>query len=246
TGKSGRQTRRFLDHMGTEVVDHLVISHQGYDHAGGADEVISTKTVEKVYDNGMISYPDGYLGKAGLSHLGRGDIINGEGYTLEVLHPYKGFYTSFGSPSSSDNNSSLVLRLRYHGVAVLFTGDIEAEAEDDLISTGEYLRSDIIKVPHHGSSTSSSSAFVNAVSPSVAVISSGMFNPYGHPHKGTIDNLEGVRIINTSEAGAVKISVGGDSDSAVISIKTYESERIGSADSLQDELENIIKLFSVW
>ena len=91
---------------------------------------------------------------------------------------------------SDPNNGSLVLRVDYGGTSFLFTGDMEQKAETDLMASGANVRADVLKAGHHGSPTSSSEAFLEAVAPSIAVISVGKDNDYGHPHKETIEKLE--------------------------------------------------------
>jgi competence protein ComEC len=111
----------------------------------------------------------------------RGDIIQLGNLELEVLHPSDpvGQYTD-------ENNASIVIRLEYGNVSFLFTGDVETTGELEILSeladyASELLDVDILKIAHHGSKTSSSDAFLDMVTPEVAVISVGEGNRYGHP-----------------------------------------------------------------
>jgi competence protein ComEC len=125
-----------------------------------------------------------------------------------VLYPPHGD----GHPASSTNNSSVVLHLRFGSRTVLFTGDIETEAEADLILEGERaLRSDLVKVPHHGSRTSSSESFVSQVAAKIAVISVGRRSRFGHPHPNVVRRWEasGAEVLRTGDRGTITIETDG-------------------------------------
>ena len=98
---------------------------------------------------------------------------------LEVLNPHPEPRRGTGSDS---NNNGVVVRVVYGGVSFLLTADIEAETEERLLQGGMFLKSSVLKVPHHGSKTSSTRPLLSAVSPVAAVISASADNPYGHPH----------------------------------------------------------------
>ncbi len=130
------------------------------------------------------------------------------GAEIEVIHPGPGSRTS----SSSPNDTSLVLRVAHRRRAVLLTGDLEAEVENALGgTTGLALQADLLKVAHHGSRTSTTTAFLERVNPSVAVISVGRTNPWGHPNKQVLDRLRelGVVVYRTDLDGAVLLSTDG-------------------------------------
>ncbi|HKZ50663.1 MAG TPA: hypothetical protein VJ256_02725, partial [Dehalococcoidia bacterium] len=128
----------------------------------------------------------------------------GGGARLEVLHP--------GSGHEEDiNNSSVVLRLSLGQVAFLLTGDLEEEGEMALLQGGRPLKATVLKVPHHGSATSSSPPFLAAVRPALAVISAGRENSYGHPAPLTLQRLEAARefVLRTDRQGTIEISTDG-------------------------------------
>jgi competence protein ComEC len=248
TGKNGKQTVGYLDYLGIDEIDVLVLSHAGRDHAGGFGYIRKMKEVNMLLDNGRIIYPPHLL--SGIEHrpLQRGDVLEGKDYHIETLHPYDGFYSLYSSSASEDNNDSLVLRIDVEGRRFLFTGDIEREAEDNIVEVGGYLKSEVIKVAHHGSRTSSSREFIALTDPSIAVISAGMFNPYGHPHQEVMANLEDISAFSTSREGAIKISLK-DSDKRKgknVEVKTFEGFRLKRPESLIDEVENMKKLFTTW
>ena len=111
----------------------------------------------------------------------------------------------------NENDRSLVLRLQYGAVRLLLTGDIEQGTERWLLAQGADVRADVLKVPHHGSKTSTSLAFVQQVQPRVGIISTGANNPFGHPHPQVLDVLahQGVEVWRTDEHGAITITSDG-------------------------------------
>ena len=113
-------------------------------------------------------------------------IAFGDGVSLEVVSPPSRLLR--GTPSDVDN-ASVVLRLVYGEISFLLTGDMFRDAETALVTRDAPIDSDVLKVGHHGSRTSTSSAFLDAVSPAIAVVSAGKDNRFGHPHTETIENL---------------------------------------------------------
>jgi len=94
------------------------------------------------------------------------------------------------------NNTSIVLKISYLDHSILLTGDLEKEGEKIILQSGTNINADILKVGHHGSKTSSTPAFLNAITPTTAIIQSGASNSFGHPHKETLDNLENANVFN--------------------------------------------------
>ncbi|HJU53183.1 MAG TPA: hypothetical protein VJ715_01380, partial [Pyrinomonadaceae bacterium] len=115
------------------------------------------------------------------------------------------------SSEPSGNNDSLVLRLRYGQRTFLLTGDIERQAEAALVNDPAELRSDVVKVAHHGSKTSSMEAFVKATHPSYAVISVGLDSVFGHPHQEVVERwrASGAQVLTTGQRGTITISTDG-------------------------------------
>ena len=138
------------------------------------------------------------------------------GVELEILAPSRHFRKKNKNGAGRDlNNNSLVLRVSQGRVSFLFTGDIMAPAESELVARigSQLLKSTILMVPHHGSRTSSSKVFINAVTPVEAVISAGWQNRFNFPHEEVIQRLkfEGCRIWCTAESGAVEVTTDGKS-----------------------------------
>ncbi|HET6781681.1 MAG TPA: DNA internalization-related competence protein ComEC/Rec2 [bacterium] len=220
-------TRRIvpaLRRMGIRQIDVLVLSHPHEDHAGGLVAVVENFRVGVMLDSGYPhpapSYP--HLLHAVEDHripyrlARRGMQIDlADGVKALVLHPEEPLIVGSGSDV---NLNSVVVRLTYGHISALFTGDIEGLIEGRLAESGDELRSTVLKVAHHGSRTSSRPEFLEAVSPQVAVISVGAWNPFGHPHAVTLDALAavGARIYRTDRHGAVTV----ESDGRTLWVRT--------------------------
>jgi competence protein ComEC len=142
-----------------------------------------------------------------LGAVSAGERFELEGVTVEVLWPPP----AAEAVVTSGNDDSVVLRLVYGSVSVLLAGDIERPAEDALIRSGVDLRADVLKVPHHGSKTSSTDKFIDEVHPRYAVISAGERSRFGHPHAVVTDrySARGVRLFQTGRDGMVTVETNG-------------------------------------
>jgi competence protein ComEC len=238
----------YLWSEGKRKLDYMVLSHPHSDHFGGLDYIVENFDVGEVWSNGRAVYEaGGFFRKISdrdipYKTLSRGDFLERDNYSVHVFHPYDEFYASSARGAvSSQNSDSLVFKIESGDMSVLFTGDIEMEAEDNLVHLSEWIESDIIKVPHHGSSTSSSREFISAVNPEIAVISAGRNNPFKHPHKETLARYrtEGVRLIRTDIDGAVTIMA---EDYNYI-VKTYKDSKFKNVEEWRDEMNNLRLLF---
>ncbi|MGE0105023.1 MAG: ComEC/Rec2 family competence protein [Blastocatellales bacterium] len=199
---------------GISRLDQIVASHGDADHIEAFDELIDAMRVDSAAEAARNdtsisnSFREAVKG-AGipLRGIGSGDSFELDGVTVDVLWPDR------ETGPMSENNGSAVLRLRYGRRTILLTGDIESEPESRL--TGSYsteLRADVLKVPHHGSKTSSMQKFLEAVRPGHAVISAALPSPFGHPHPDVVGRLRqiGARIWETGRCGAVTASTDGN------------------------------------
>ena len=129
--------------------------------------------------------------------------------TLNLLHPIDAKSTDLLDEDKNDD--SLVMKITYGEVDVLFTGDIGKNAESRLIASGQDLRSEILKVPHHGSRTSSSIPFLDAVQPRYAIFSLGQGNQYQFPHAVVVERYQarGCPMLRTDQSGAITLRTDG-------------------------------------
>lgn len=206
TGRDGIETSAYLRYRAKRSIDVLILSHPHPDHTGGLRLLKENFTIKEIWDNGLLIYPEDFRDIPRRS-LKRGDHISFNGYDFIVFHPYKGFQTS-EDRYSYENNSSLVIKVSINGTSALFPGDIEKEAEEDMVYLGKILDSDILKIPHHGSRYSFYEKFFDLVSPSISIISAGEGNPYGHPHEEILMNLRNSKVFITFASGSVKILFG--------------------------------------
>jgi len=202
-------------------LDLVILSHPHPDHLNGLLAVLKELSVREFWEAGYPAASPFYRALVETAHIkGIHHRVVGAGFgtevcpgvRVEVLHPTPSFLQSSSRRrSSSVNNSSLVLKLRYKNVAFLLTGDIEEEAEVELLKQRAALQADILKVPHHGGKTSSMWAFLQGVRPKGAVISVGIRNRFGHPHPEALVRYQeiGAKVYRTDQDGAVVLSTDG-------------------------------------
>lgn len=213
----GEEVIRYLGSQGVRSLDYVIGTHPHSDHIGGLDTVIQKMDVNSVILPTIPeeimpttqTYTDLLLaiGEKGLkitaAKPGR-ELELGDGAKLTLQGPV-GEYSDL-------NNMSVVSRLSYGRCSFLFTGDIETGAENDLLRAGAHLSADVLDIGHHGSNTSTSDDFLDRVSPRIALISCGIDNSYGHPHRETIEKLEArdIRILRTDLNGAIVLACDGE------------------------------------
>ena len=200
-------------------IDAIVITNPDADHIGGFLDVLKVYKVDRVFEPGTYNDSKTYqnleneiknknipdiLAKKGM----RLDI--GGGAVIDILFPDRDVSLW------DSNDGSIVAKLTYGKTSVMLTGDATAETEKIILEEFSSLQlwSTILKVPHHGSRTSSSVAFVKAVSPSYALISDGKDNKYGHPHQDTLDTLTlfGAKIFRTDLLGNIIMKSDGEKE----------------------------------
>jgi len=208
-----------LEKLGREMpfwdrtIDLIILTHPEEDHISGLVEVLKRYKVENILWTGVLQdtaeyqkwqklikeeNAQIYIARSGQQiKLTKNDIVN-----FTILYPFESLERQ---KFKNTNNTSIVAHLVFGETSFLFTGDIYKSIERELLGLAEQLDSDVLKVAHHSSKTSSAKEFIEVVSPEVAVISCGKDNPYGHPHPETLDNLGGIRIFRTDLNGDIKI-----------------------------------------
>lgn len=201
-----------LTKMNINRFDVVVATHPHEDHIGGLDSVINKFDIDQVI-----------MPQVSANTQTFNDVLQAiHNKELRVTAPVPENNFKLGSalcailaPNSSSyediNSYSIVMRVVYGNITFLFMGDAGLDSETDILSKGYSLNSDVIKIGHHGSSSSTSDKLLKAVNPRYAVISSGQDNDYGHPHKETISKLNsaGVIIYRTDLNGDVTFSSNG-------------------------------------
>lgn len=195
----------YLQGAGVERIDRLIVSHADADHAGGALSVLEAVDVESVIADVEHGHPLRAQAAGRIEGCAAGRAWNWDGVQFEFLHP-----PSRTLPFNARNDDSCVLRVEAGGHVLLLTGDIEAAAERRLVrEASDRLASDVVVVPHHGSRTSSSPAFVRATGAAHAIHSVGMLNHFRHPHPLVWSRWDGAGARNwrTDAQGAIRVRV---------------------------------------
>lgn len=218
----GTAVQQYLQKQKVKRLDYLVLTHPDSDHIGGAPVIVTKFNIDNVFmsnyekdnktyrnliqalDNKRLKYTTPKVGTT--YQLGTAEIT--------ILAPNDKY--------DNPNDASIALMVQNGDNKFLFTGDAEEDAEKDMLDSGLELSADVYKVAHHGSKTSTSEKFFEAVSPTYAVISCGEGNSYGHPHSQTLNTLRmnGVKVYRTDEEGTIIAS----SDGKNITFNVPESE----------------------
>ena len=195
----------YLLNQGVESLDCLVSTHAHEDHAGALAGVMAVFPVETVYAT-TTTYAskcyDDFMYYVNQQDLTATRPAPGDTYTLgDALVTFLGPVKDYADP----NDTSLVCRVDYGDTSFLFTGDMETTAETDMLDAGANVKADVLKVGHHGSSTSTGYRFLYEVDPTWAVISCETGNSYGHPHRETLEKLADaqVTVYRTDELGTI-------------------------------------------
>jgi competence protein ComEC len=206
---------QFLWEKGYSKIDFILATHADADHIQGLTDVAKNFRVRAAFFGRTPEEDEDFAAldkvlqkrKIEIIKLKRGDVLNFDKTSIEVLYP-----EADDAPEAvSDNNHSIVLRIVFGTKKFLLTGDIEKETESFLAQNPAFLQSDIVKVAHHGSRTSSIQPFIDAVKAEYAIISVGRTSPFGHPHKEVLERWKNanVKIMTTGERGTISVSTDG-------------------------------------
>ena len=207
----GSAVQLYLKKAGVSKLKYVIGTHPDADHIGGMD-VIITK-----FDCENILLPDKKSDSKEYEELI--DAINYRNYKISVPRVGEKFslgsadFTVLGpiSKAESNNNNSIVVKVKYKDTLFLLSGDAESEEEQEIVDSGADLKADVYHAGHHGSNTSSSSEWLNKISPEYVVISCGKGNTYGHPHREVLDEFKklGAKVYRTDEQGSIVVSSDG-------------------------------------
>ena len=214
-----KQLTDTLHSLGVTALDYVIATHPHTDHMGSMDVVIDTYDVKHVMMPNAASNTTAFekmlqaISDKGL-RIERpvpGKSIQAGNIKLDILAPNSDKYQDV-------NDYSIVARLQWGGTSFLFEGDAEALSEKEILDKGYAVSADVLKVGHHGSSTSTSDAYLSAVNPRFAVISCGLGNVYGHPHKEVLDKLSArnITVYRTDTMGTITMR----SDGTHITVET--------------------------
>ena len=207
---AGEEIVAYLKEQGVQKLDAVVATHPDADHIGGLIAVLNSIDIEQFYDSGKVHTSQTFEEMLTLIDTKNipynvpktGDTITfDEAVSVKVL--------SADETASDNNDASIVLKVSYGDVSFLLTGDAGVALEKEMLS--QDVKATVLKAGHHGSNTSSSQSFIQAVHPEVTVLSYGQDNKYGHPHKEVVERLQAVgsKIYATAEAGTVIVSTDG-------------------------------------
>lgn len=208
----GKIIADYLKSGGIDTLDYLICTHPHEDHIGGTDKIFEElkilnvclpfQTTANFTPTALYSELLSNIESEGsnLITLTAGNLlIERSSYSIEAIAPGK------NSVYSDLNDYSICLLVDYYTNTILFTGDAEITSESEILNSKKNIDADILKVGHHGSSGSSSKAFLKAVTPQVSIISSGKGNSYGHPNNDALQRLSDVnsKIYRTDTVGTV-------------------------------------------
>lgn len=190
-------------------IDAIIATHPDADHVGGFSSIVNNYSVDEYFNNGATTDTGVFKqlqdeierNKIKTDVLRSGEIVDlGGGAILKILWPES-------EPKGKDTNSySIITELYYGKTKILLTGDAPTFVENKILSEyKDVIKSDILKVAHHGSKNSLSESFLSFVNPTYSVISAGLNNRYGHPHKAVTDYLQSIHtnILKTYESGDI-------------------------------------------
>lgn len=204
----------YLHHIGVLQLDALIITHPDADHFGGAESIIKMFPVKEIMITECAQKEDKFQWQSAIKRargrdipirkIHRGFTWKEPFFELQAVHPHK---LSTNERCGDTNGGSITFRAKGLGHSAVFTGDLTIAGEKEILKTEAYLKSDVIKLGHHGSKTSSSKDFLVAVNPRLAVISSAPHNKFRHPHKQVTDRLDSLKIpyLNTANSGTILI-----------------------------------------
>lgn len=218
---------KYISSQGITNFDYVIGTHPHEDHIGGLDYVINAFSISKIY-----------MPKAQANTKTFEDVLTAiSNKGMRITTPVQGDSFKLGdanvtilAPNGSNyndlNNYSIVLKVKYGNTSFMLDGDAELLSESQMLSKGFNMEADVLKIGHHGSSSSTSETFLNKVNPKYAVISAGAGNSYGHPTEQTMSRLKdkGITVYRTDECGTIVVTSDGSSISFSTAPGSYQAE----------------------
>ncbi|HKV32822.1 MAG TPA: ComEC/Rec2 family competence protein, partial [Pyrinomonadaceae bacterium] len=205
----------YLWWRGLDTVDYVLATHADADHIDGLNDVLRNFTVDAALVARSPANDPEYAKftqtlsatKTHVATVQAGDLLRVGEAVIEVLWPPAATHAN----EPSRNNDSVVLRVEFGRRSLLLTGDIEKSGENALVAGGKRLQVDVVKVPHHGSRSSSTLPFVNATRAKIAVISVGQSSMFGHPHADVVERWQanGAQVFTTGRCGTITVTTDG-------------------------------------
>lgn len=232
----GQEVVQYNRSLGIDQLEYVVATHPDADHIGGLIAVLNSIKIKNFIDSGKEHTSETYekmLSLIETKHIPY--IVPNIGDQLKLDEEMQIEVLNVNSTASDNNDASIVLKLTYGEVSFLLMADAESNVENQLRVTKD-VRATVLKIGHHGSNTSSSKSFIQAVQPEVAILSYANDNEYGHPHAETIENLREIqsKIYGTGESGTITVTTNGT---------TYEVDKaewtgIGATSSIKNNVPN--------
>ena len=203
---AGQTVAAYLDFLGISVLDYVVATHPHNDHIGGMPVILDRFEVRELWmpdtthDTAAFeNFLDAiHRNDLEITTVQAGDILSAGLIHMVAVAPSRSGY-------ANRNDYSIVLHMQYGDTSFLFTGDAEALSENEMMASGRRLQADVLKVGHHGSRTSTTDSFLDAVNPFAVVITVSADNQFGHPHQDILNRLadRNIRVLRTDEMGTI-------------------------------------------
>lgn len=213
TRTTGEDVVEYLKSQGIARLDYVFGTHPHDDHMGGMYDVITNFEIGKIIipetklgeitSNWYMKFMQKFKnGSYDVEYAKLGEVYNLGRATMKVIGP-------ISEPDENLNNYSIVLKVSFGDMDVIMTGDAETVVEKEILESGENIDAEILKVGHHGSDTSSSEEFLDAITPEYALISAKIGNMYKHPVESTMEKLENrdIEVYRTDENGTVVVTI---------------------------------------
>jgi len=207
---AGQQIVSYLKELGINKLDIVVATHPDADHIGGFIPVLDNMTIEQFYDSGKVHTSQTF--EEMLTRIDEKNIpyhVPKIGDDIEFDKDVNVKVLNANDQATDNNDASIVLKMTYGNVSFLLTGDAGVALEKEMLQYD--VKATVLKAGHHGSNTSSSEEFIQAVKPEVTILSYGEDNKYGHPHAEIVDRLQaiGSKIYATADLGTITVSTDG-------------------------------------